>query len=407
GGAVQLNGHSDLAGHRNTLIVGASHDRGTTVFQQFNQEAGISRDTASSAPAVLGTLLHAVNGYTGVYFTDTFGLTDRVFLNLAGRYNDATVTLEDRLGTALNGHDTFKRFDPSIGFTFNPTRSLTLYATYDEGMRVPTPVELTCADPNAPCSLPNAFSADPPLKAVVAKNVELGARGSVGPALSFTAALFRTNLDNDIQFVSSGGGAVSSGFFENVGQTRREGLELGLDGKAGALDVSAHYTYLEATFETPLILNSPDNSAAAPLTCPTCAEIRVAPGNRIPGLPKHVMKLRAEYAVRAFTLGVNIIGQSNLYARGDENNQDVNGPIPGFVLVNLDAHYALSSRWNMFARVDNLLDHRYFTYGLLGENVLTAPGNTFDASGTTWRPEQFRTVGAPLGAWLGVTYRVR
>jgi len=407
GAALQLNGHSDLAGHRNTLIVGASYDYGTTDFQQLNQEAGISRDTVSSAPEVLGTRLHAINGYSGVYFTDTFGLTNRVFLNLAGRYNDARVTLDDRLGSALNGHDTFGRFDPSIGLTFNPTRALTLYVTYDEGMRVPTPVELTCADPNAPCSLPNAFSADPPLKAVVAKNVEVGARGSLGPAISFTAALFRTNLDDDIQFVSSGGGAVSSGFFENVGHTRRQGLELGFDGKAGAFDLSAHYTYLEATFETPLILNSPDNSTAAPLTCPTCTDIQVVPGNRIPGIPKHVVKLRAEYAARALTLCVNVIGQSNLYARGDENNQDVNGPIPGFVLVNLDAHYALSSRWSMFARIDNLLDRRYFTYGLLGENVLTASGNTFDPTGATWRPEQFRTVGAPFGAWIGVTYRIR
>lgn len=407
GAAVQLTGHSRLGGHRNTLIVGASYDSGATDFQQWNQEAGISRDTASSAPAVLGTRLHAINHDIGVYFTDTFGLTRRMFLTLAGRYNGAGVTLEDRLGTSLNGHDTFRRFDPSVGLTFNPTRALTLYVSYDQGMRVPTPVELTCADPNAPCNLPNAFSADPPLAAVVAKNLELGARGSFGRAVSFTAALFRTNLDNDIQFVSSGGGAISSGFFENVGQSRRQGVELGLDAKAGALSVSAHYTYLEATFETPLIINSPDNSTAAPLTCPACKDIAVVPGDRIPGIPQHIVKLRAEYAARAFALGVNVIGQTSLYARGDENNEDVNGPVPGYVVVNLDAHYDLSSRWHLFARIDNLFDRRYFTYGLLGENVLTAPGNTFDTTGTSWRPEQFRTVGAPRGAWIGVTYRVR
>jgi len=407
GAALQLNGHSNVAGHRNTLIVGASYDRGTTGFQQLDQEAGISRDTASGAPEVLGTLLHAINGYTGLYLTDTLGLTKRVFFNFAGRYNDASVTFEDRLGTALNGRHRFRRFDPSVGLTFNPTRSLTMYVTYDEGLRVPTPVELTCADPNAPCSLPNAFSADPALKPVVAKNIELGARGALGPGVSFTATLFRTNLENDIQFVSSGGAAVSAGFFENVPQTRRAGFELGLQGKAGAFSLSAHYTYLEATFEAPLILSSPDNSTAAALSCSTCTDIQVRPGDRIPGLPKHVVKLRAEYAVGAFALGVNVLGQSSLYARGDENNRDVNGPIPGFALVNLDAHYDVSSRWHVFARIDNLFDRRYFNYGLLGQNVLTAPGNTFDATGTSWRPEQFRTVGAPLGAWVGVIYGVR
>jgi iron complex outermembrane recepter protein len=405
GAALQLTGRHSLAGHQNIVITGVSYDPGSTDFRQFNQEAGSSRDTSSSAPETLATLLHATNNYSGVYVTDTFGLTDRVYLNLAGRYNRTIVTLEDRLGTALNGHDTFTRFNPALGMTFNPTHSLTLYGNYDEGMRVPSPVELACADPNAPCNLPNAFSSDPPLKAVVAKTFEIGARGTLYNRVHFSAALFRTNLDDDIQFISSGGGAVSAGFFQNVGQTRRQGLELGLDGRAGPLTLSAHYTYLDATFQTPLILNSPNNSTAASLSCPTCAEIQVVPGDHIPAIPRQTVKLRAEYARgNQYAIGVNVIGQSDQFARGDENNRDVNGPVPGFALVNLDGHYNLSSSWRLFARVDNLFDHRYFTFGTLGENVLTAPGNTFDLSGTSWRSEQFRTVGVPRGVWLGVEF---
>jgi iron complex outermembrane receptor protein len=404
GASLQLTGRHELAGHRNTLITGASFDPGSTHYRQFAQEAGSSRDTVSSAPVVLGTLLHAVNRYSAAYVSDTLGLTRRLFLDLAGSYDHESVRLEDQLGTALDGHDTYNRFNPSVGLTFNPTEGLTFYATYDQGMRVPTPMELTCADPSAPCTLPNAFSADPPLKEVVAKNIELGARGALGSAVTFSASVFRTNLDNDIQFVSSGGGAISSGFFENVGQTRRQGLELGLEGTSGAFSLSAHYSYVEATFRTPLFLNSPNNSTAAPLTCATCTDIQVVPGDRIPGIPRHVIKLRAAYTAGALALGLDLTGQSDLYARGDENNRDVNGPVPGFLLVNLDARYALSSGWQMFARIDNLLDRRYYTYGVLGENVLTAPGNNFDPTGATWRSEQFRTVGMPLGAWVGVQY---
>jgi outer membrane receptor protein involved in Fe transport len=404
GASLQLAGHDDFGEHRNTIIAGVSFDPGETDYRQFNQEAGASRYTVSSAPVVLSTLLHAINRYSAVYVSDTLGLTHRLFLDLAGSYNHESVRLEDRLGTALDGHDTYNRFNPSVGLTFNPTQGLTLYATYDQGMRVPTPMELTCADPNAPCTLPNAFSADPPLKEVVARNIEVGARGALGSALTFTASVFRTNLDNDIQFVSSGGGAISSGFFENVGQTRRQGLELGLEGGAGAFSFSAHYSYIEATFETPLFLNSPNNSTAAPLTCATCTDIQVVRGDRIPGIPRHVVKLRAAYTAGALTLGVDLMGQSDVYARGDEDNRDANGPVPGFLLVNLDARYALSSRWHVFARIDNLLDRRYYTYGVLGQNVLTAPGNAFDLTGATWRSEQFRTVGVPIGAWIGVQY---
>jgi iron complex outermembrane recepter protein len=406
GAAAQLVGRSTILGHRNTFIAGAALNHATTNFLQYGQEAASSRDTSSNAPLVLGTRLHAGNRAAGIYFSDTFELAARAFLNLAGRYNDAAVTLEDRLGTALNGHHAFVRFNPALGMTFNPSRSLTVYGRYEEGMRAPTPVELTCADPNAPCSLPNAFSADPPLKAVIAKTFEVGGRGSLNANLSITAALFRTNLDDDLQFLSSGGGAVSAGYFRNVGQTRRQGVEIGADAKSGRLLLSAHYTYLSATFETPLVLNSPNHSAAVGISCPTCTEIQVSPGDRIPGLPRHVFKLRAQYESGVVGVGVTTIGQSNQFARGDENNRDVNGPLPGYMLVNLDAHLELDARWSLFARVDNLFDRRYYTFATLGQNVFTGPGNSFDATGGRWRAEQFRGVGVPRGAWLGVSYRL-
>jgi iron complex outermembrane receptor protein len=405
GGALQLAGHSLPAGHRNTLIIGVSYDPGWTDYDQLNQEAGASRATYSREPAVLGTLLHAANKSSGIYLSDTLGLTRKLYLNVGGRYNHASETLQDRLGTALNGQNVYNSFDPAVGLTFNPTRRLTAYASYDQGARVPTPMELTCADPNAPCTLPNAFSSDPPLKAVVARNLEIGARGQWGPELTFTASVFRTNLDNDIEFVAAGGGAINSGYFVNVGQTRRQGVSLGLSGGAGALHFSAHYSLVDATFQTPLTLNSPNNSTSGPSAgCPACTDIQVVRGDRIPGVPRNIVKLRGEYTLKRLTIGVDVVGQTDIYARGDENNQDVNGPVPGFVLVNLDARYELASRWRLFARIDNVLDRRYYTFGVLGQNELTGPGNTFDTTGETWRHEQFRTVGAPLGAWLGVAY---
>ncbi len=314
--------------------------------------------------------------------------------------------LEDRLGTALNGRHSFARFNPAVGATFNPSGHFTAYVRYEEGMRTPTPVELTCADPAAPCSLPNAFSADPPLKAVVARTFELGARGALGSHLSFTAAAFRTDLDHDIQFISSGGGAASAGYFQNVGRTQRQGIELGLEHKAGNFSASAHYTRLQAVFRSPLVLNSPDNSAARAISCPACTEIQVLPGDRIPGIPRHVVKLRAQYDKPRFGIGLTAIGQSNQFARGDESNQDVNGPLPRYVLLNLDGHLEIAPGWSLHARIDNLLDHRYSTFATLGQNVFTGPGQSFDPTRARWQIEQFRAMGAPRGAWLGVSVRV-
>jgi len=114
----------------------------------------------------------------------------------------------------------------------NPWSTLTAYAAYNEGMRAPTAVELTCADPNAPCSLPNAFASDPELKPVISRTYELGSVSH--QRAEWRVSGFDTELNDDIQFISSQGGAISAGFFRNVGKTRRRGIESGLDLRAGA-----------------------------------------------------------------------------------------------------------------------------------------------------------------------------
>lgn len=403
GVALQLSSKAPLDGHRNQWVLGASLDAGRTEFTQGEQEAGSSRDTHSNAPVVTTTSLHSQANAAGLYATDTYGLNEQTYLTVSGRYNHATVKLVDQLGTALNGDHRFNRLNPALGLAYNPSASITTYASYNEGMRVPTPVELSCADPNAPCSLPNAFASDPPLRPVISRTVELGARGRLGAAWSWSAAAFRTRLQDDIQFISSGGGATSAGYFQNVGLTQRQGFELGLAGKAGAFSLSANYSHVDATYQSALTLNSPSNSTARPISCASCTDILVQPGNRMPGTPRHVLKLRGEYAPSAaWSVALQMQAQSSQYARGDENNQDVNGALPGFALFNLDARWRLGQGWEAFVKVDNLFDRRHANFGTLGQNLFTGPGNSFDFTGTQWRNEQFRTVGVPRGLWLGV-----
>ncbi|MBU6260789.1 MAG: TonB-dependent receptor [Burkholderiales bacterium] len=406
GASLQLSSVAPLAGRANRWTLGASADLGRTAFTQSDQEAGSSRDTASTAPLVLATSLDASARSASVYATDTLGLDARTFLTVSARYNRARVLLRDQLGSALDGDHGYARLNPAIGLTFNPHPELTFHASYNEGMRVPTPVELTCADPNAPCSLPNAFASDPALAAVVSRTFEIGARGGARGGFEWTTALFRTDLSDDIQFISSGGGASSAGYFQNVGRTERQGFELGLATRAAGVRLSAHYSYIDARFRTGLIENSPSNSSAQPLSCPSCSDILVRPGDRMPGIARQLLKLRAEFEVAAdATLGVNLQAAAPQTARGDENNRDVNGPVPGYATVDLDAHWSPAPRWELSARVANLLDRRYYTFGTLGQNVFTGPGRTFDASGASWRHEQYRSVGAPRGIWLGVGYR--
>jgi len=402
GGSLQLTLLGNLGDKKNNFTIGASADLGRTDFSQSEEDADFTADRGTTGTGVLSleTDVKSTTDYYGLYLTDTYSFDERWHLTLSGRYNHANVTIEDKTGLepALNGDHTFKRFNPAAGLNFNPTPELSTYVSYSEGMRAPTPVELTCADPLAPCRLPNNFLADPPLEKVVSKTMEAGARGRWSEALGWNASIYRTDLNDDIIFISSGG-AVNAGFFQNAGKTRRQGVELGMHGRMGKLSLAANYGFIDATFESALTLNSPVNSSADPGT----GDIQVSPGNKVPGIPEHSIKLRLEYDFfEAVSVGTNIMYLSSQYARGDENNQDANGKIPGYTVVNLDARYQFNKQLMFFGRITNLLDEEYETLGVLGENFFNGPGRTFDAGNVT--DEQFRSTGAPRGMWVGVKY---
>jgi len=265
-------------------------------------------------------------------------------------------------------------------------------------MRVPTPVELTCADPNAPCTLPNIFVADPPLQAVIATTYEIGVRGQFGERTYYSAAAYRTASRNDIQFIGAGTGAVNSGYFANVGNTRRQGIEVTAGTGVGEFSFVARYSLLDATYRTAFLESSPNNSSAN-----SEGLIAVQPGDRIPGLPRNTLRLRGDWARGPFTAGLTLLAVSSQYARGDENNLDVNGPVPGYALVAVDGTWRIEREWQIYARIENLFDRAYQNFGILGANYFRGPGNTFDAGLAA--PEQFRSPGAPFAIYIGVRYR--
>jgi outer membrane receptor protein involved in Fe transport len=119
-----------------------------------------------------------------------------------------------------------------------------------------------------------------------------------------------------------------------------------------------------------------------------------------------VLKVRSDWTVTPnLFVGANLLTSAGSLARGDENNQDSNGALPGYTLVNLDGRYLVGPNFEVFARLNNVLDRRYFNFGVVGENFFTGPGRTFGpAVGMDPEPEQFRGPGAPRGMWLGVRY---
>ena len=382
---VQVNHSFTILGMSHHLAVGASYDGGSTEFTADTLIGGLSLDRGFAGPGISivasdGSIspvrLHTLNNYYGLYIADTVDITEKLSGTLSARFNSAQITLHDQLGTNLNGAHSYNRLNPAAGLTYKATPTITLYGGYAETNRAPTPAELSCADPLAPCSLTNFFVGDPNLKQVVAHTFEVGVRGAHSNGsesrLEWNIGLFRTNNDDDILFVSSP--TVGRAFFRNVGETRRQGIELGFRFRTERLNLYANYALTDATFQTTLTLNSEDNPLAGP-----DGTIQVKPGNKLPGVPRNLFKIGADYNITTkWVVGFSAIAATGKYLVGDESNLT---PTTGaYGVLNIHSAYQITEHFQAFALIDNVLNTRYATFGAFSPvtdvPLIQAPGST-------------------------------
>ena len=402
------------------VIVGASHDRSRTHFEQTEAEGVLdaSRAVTDLEDEELNAAIAGRSRTSSLYATGTLQLAPALSLTASGRYNQTRVTTVDEgrlrgLTTALDSDHRFRAFNPALGATWALSPGLTAYGNASQGNRAPSPIELGCSDPDNPCILPNALQADPPLKQVIARSLEAGLRGEALPGWRWNAGVFSTTNRDDILFISNGRAA---GYFANFGKTRRQGVELGLSGRSGAFDAAVHYTRLAATYRSPACLVSQANSTAG--TSSVCTgedEIEVRSGDRLPGLPANVFKLdvgwRGLPGLPTLRMGANLQAQSGLYVRGNENNRhqpdgtDFNGSgrVGGFAILNLQARWQVAPGWTVLGKVNNVFDRRHATGGLLGENAFNAAGQLQGPD--DWRDEQFVAPGTPRSWSLALQWR--
>ncbi|MBP9199654.1 MAG: TonB-dependent receptor [Gemmatimonadales bacterium] len=274
----------------------------------------------------------------------------------------------DSIAASREAH-TYHSLNPALGLTWQLRPGTRVYGNVSRGARSPSSIELGCAfdrtpvliNPDIPawgsqprslagptCTLPTTLSGDPYLPQIRSTALEVGASGLLGRSWEWNASLYRTDLDDDIYFVGVAGGRS---YFDNIGETRRQGLELGLHGVQGRLTVRAAYAYTDASFMSRFWMLSPQNSSAdfnqnsrpvfgagdevgqfGHTTLHTAnyyrnhgygtfLMIRVDPGARMPGVPLHNLNLGlALQATRWLRLGGSMVARSSAFLRGNENN---------------------------------------------------------------------------------------
>jgi iron complex outermembrane recepter protein len=420
GGSLQVTSSHSLLGHGNAFAVGATFDTAQTHFFS-GTEVGIlnSELTVLPGPTVFtpensvdsnGDLvasspvsLNSNNKDYGFYLTDTFDVNSLLSVTASARYNIAKIDLVDQLGANLSGSNRFTHLNPAIGATYKWLPNVTMFAGFATNNRAPTASEIECSNPQQPCLLPSSLASDPPnLKQVVAKTAELGFRGhlamgSNGGLLNWNASVFRTNSEDDIYGIST---SISTGFFQNIGSTRRQGFETGLTYRDEQWSAYAQYSYIDATFRSPLLLNSPSNPFRD-----DDGNIQVLPGNHLPLIPKNRIKMGGDYrVVPNWSLGASFTFVSDSFYKGDESNQ--NPQLPGYHVFSLRTSYTIAKQIEVFANVQNLFGERYSTFGLFGDPTgVNAPGVPVGAnSNDPGVDNRFQSPGMPRAYFGGVRF---
>lgn len=359
----------------------------------------------------------------GIFATDTLSLADGLRFTVSGRFDRTTIRNRDALtpgggAGSLDADDRYQRFNPAVRIAYAPVAGLMAFAGYGQTSRAPSAVEIGCADPANPCRLPNAFAGDPPLKQVVTRTIEAGARGALaGGAVRWNLGAFRADNHRDILFVADD--QAGFGYFRNFGRTRRQGIEAGLEGGTKRIRLSAHYTFLDATYRSAETVGGVGNSGNDGPAPGYEGAIGIERGDRIPLIPRHIFKAGAAVDLLPnWSINADLIAQSGVYARGNENNAHQpdgvyylgRGKTPGFAVVNLGTEWRPGRALTFYAQVNNLFDRKYYNAAQLGATGFNANGSAFVARPFAApviggeRPlvsSTFYAPGAPRAVWLG------
>ncbi len=395
--------------------VGASADRARVRYLQNEQEGFFTNDRgvipAPGEDRELSARVEGESTHYGVYATDTWKVAPRTHVTATARYNRSSVSNQlttrdddtDIIEDKPNERFTYNSVNPALGVAHRlgeAANTPTLFANVARNTRVPTVIELGCADPDEPCRLPAGLQADPYLKQVKSTTVEAGLRWPIAPGLRFNLAAYSTDNKDDILFRST---SVTGqlGYFANFPKTRNQGIDTELAVSRGAFDYGIGYSFLNATYEATTVLRQGERN------------VTITPGTRIAGLPRHTLKMAIDWRVGdGFTIGSDL---QALSSRGVSGNEDglLEDPVvgedpeyqrlnlPGYAILNLRASWKPSAQWEIYANLNNVFDRRHETFGALAETMFSADGAYTGQEADAL----FVAPGGPRAFFLGLRFR--
>lgn len=230
---------------------------------------------------------------------------------------------------------------PKLGIVWQPSDALRLYANVSRSNEAPTYWEIVNGDVPQPLNVNSAVAGMTELDLQRATTFEIGGNGRIGSGASapnWSLSLYRSNVRDELMAVSNEAG-TASGTFNYRDRTRHQGIELGLNGSlpgwgSGSFDYRLAYTLSDFTFRG--------------------GEYE---GNRIAGVPRHLVSAELLYRVGGWRFGPNV-----RWLAGDTPTNHEN--VPGteqdsYALLGFRVAYEHDKHWSTFVAADNLTDKTY------------------------------------------------
>ncbi|MBT9234535.1 TonB-dependent siderophore receptor [Pseudomonas inefficax] len=296
-----------------------------------------------------------------IYVFDTLELTPEWLLNMGLRYDhfdtqyrtyDATgATVVNSKGVVSKGKDTSEFVTGQLGLVWKPTENGSIYVSYATSATPPGAMlgEGTEGNPlgNTTDRAGNLLSSD--LEPEETTNYEIGTKWDLlDQRLSLAAALFRTEKENArVQ--------VDTTTYENVGETRVQGIELSASGKiTDKWQVFAGYTYMEARQIDGGAVNKAND------------------GNQLPNTPNNSASLWTTYSITPkLTVGGGAFYVDDVY--GSVANTTM---VDSYVRYDAMAAYKLTKNVDLQLNVQNLTNEVYYDKAFSTHFANQAAGRT-------------------------------
>jgi iron complex outermembrane recepter protein len=290
------------------------------------------------------------------------------------RNNTVEVTSHGHI-PVIDGADSSVRYsavNPVGGITFRAASWASVYGSYGRGFETPTLNDLAYRSVDG--SLPGLNLGLQPARS---DNYETGIKAG-NEYLRANLALFYIKTEHELSILQNASGRSVD---QNIGETKRRGLELGADANwAGGFSGRLAYTYIHATVAQAYFTctGPPCNPLAA--GPPPANFVLVGAGSFLPAVPRNSLYLGVtwDYAPLGFSTTLETIGRSAIYA-DDRNTANA----PGYWVANIRAGFRQESKhWQFseYARIDNFANRAYVGSVIVNETnsrfFEPAPGRT-------------------------------